>query len=72
MKLTKRDIAEGLGLTYDGEESDDQGCYYHTFHFCGKMIQRTSCYYSIDEAWDEAADKLLDPLVDYLLGNLDD
>lgn len=75
MKLTKRDVAEGLGMTYQGTSWEYEGDYeleYHEFNFNSKRIL-INCYaYSVDEAWEEAADKLLEPLVDYLLGNLDD
>ena len=70
MKLEKRDVAECLGLSYDGEESHDQGNYYHTFYFCGKMIQDTSICYSVEEAWEDAANKVLEPLVELLKGKL--
>lgn len=70
MKLEKRDVAEALGLTYDGEESDGQGSYYHTFYFCGKMIQDTSICYGADEAWEDAANKVLEPLVELLKSKL--
>lgn len=66
MKLEKRDIAECLGLTYNGTEPDIYGTYYHTFYFCGEMIQDTNSYYSIEEAWEDAADKVLEPLVELL------
>jgi hypothetical protein len=75
MKLTKRDVAEGLGLTYRGTswEYDSNGIEYnfHKFSFNGKQILLWASK-DLDEAWEEAAEKLLEPLVDYLLGNLDD
>lgn len=72
MKLTKRDIAEGLGLVYNDEEySEKDDLYYHVFSF-GKKTIYIHGRRELDDAWEEAAEKLLDPLVDYLLGNLDD
>jgi hypothetical protein len=75
MKLTKRDVAEGLGLTYHGTswEYDSDGVEYefHKFSFGGKDML-VWANRELDEAWEEAAKKLLEPLVDYLLGNLDD
>ncbi len=70
MKLEKRDVAECLGLTYDGEESDTYGDYYHTFYFRGKMIQDTTICYSAEEAWEEAANKVLEPFVELLKSKL--
>lgn len=70
MKLTKVDIAEGLGMTYHG--ICDFGSFeYHYFSFLGKEI-KVSHRCTEKQAWEEAAEKLLEPLVDYLLGNLDD
>jgi len=70
MKLTKRDVAEGLGMIYI--DVRDRGYYdYHVFEFRGKEILVGS-YTDIERAWEEAAEKLLEPLADYLLGNLDD
>jgi hypothetical protein len=71
MKLTKRDVAEALGMTYIGEEYVEDEGYFHTFELCGKSVfVRT--YRDFEEAQERAAEKLLEPLVDYLLGNLDD
>lgn len=68
MKLTKVDIAQALGLKYNG-------CFIggnHMFSFNGKSLVVPMRSWEEEEPWEEAAEKLLEPLVDYLLGNLDD
>lgn len=71
MKLTKVDIAEGLGMIYTGEEYIEDEGFFHVFQFSGKQV-RVRAYNGLEQAWEEASEKLLEPLVDYLLGNLDD
>jgi hypothetical protein len=76
MKLTKRDVAEVLGLKFISEAPTNFGLGRHSaryaFEFRRKVFYNYGNENSLDEAWEEAAEKLLEPLVDYLLGNLDD
>jgi hypothetical protein len=77
MKLTKRDIAEALGMTYIGIqhkyiEFSDYHEDFHVFAFGSKIVEISMSYKTLEKCREEAAEKLLEPLVDYLLGNLAD
>ena len=65
MKLEKRDVAECLGLVYNGTCWNEEDNHVHYFQCFGKDIY-TDVRYDIDEAWEEAADKVLEPLVELL------
>lgn len=75
MKLQKRDIAEALGLVYQGKINNQPaitglGCYeVHYFQFEDKNLY-CGGWYSEDEAWDGVSDLLLKPFIELLKGKL--
>jgi hypothetical protein len=75
MKLTKRDCAQVLGMTYHGTRWEfveyAHEAEFHVFEFRGKILMVDEDI-PLEQAWEQVAEKLLEPLVDYLLGNLDD
>jgi hypothetical protein len=74
MRLSRWDIAEGLGLTYEGtvdtipEEDDGAYNYVHSFCLRGKIIEINGYSYSEEEAKEKAAEELFDNLITLLGG----
>ena len=75
MKLEKRDVAEALGLGYNGTIFDEDNSTgfgaqsLHYFQFGGKDIY-SGCWNSEEDAWEEVSNILLEPLVELLKGKL--
>lgn len=73
MKLEKRDVAEALGLVYNGTsweyDSDGEEYEFHKFLFQGKEML-VWANRELDEAWEEASSLLLEPLVELLISKL--
>lgn len=65
MKLEKRDVAEALGLVYNGEKWDEEYDSYYEFDFNGKVMFITG-WHTDNTAWEEATNKVLEPLVELL------
>lgn len=71
MKLEKRDVAECLGLVYNGtifDEDNETGFgaqSLHYFQFAGKDVY-SGCWNSEEAAWEEVSNLLLEPLVELL------
>lgn len=69
MKLENRDIAEALGLVYNGVIEQIDGEYYHYFQFCSKDF-----YYSewrdLEECWEMASEEVLEPLMGLIVDKL--
>lgn len=75
MKLEKKDIAQALGLVYNGEIFDEDNSTgfgaqsLHYFQFGDKDLY-SGTWNDIDDAWDEVANVLLAPLVELLKEHL--
>lgn len=70
MKLEKRDVAEALGLVYNGEKWDfGNNSGYLVFDFNGKTLD-IGDWHTEESAWEEAANKVLEPLVELLRNKL--
>lgn len=69
MKLENRDIAEALGLVYNGVIEQIDGEYYHYFQFGSKDF-----YYSewrdLEECWEMASEKVVKPLMELIVDKL--
>ena len=71
MKLEKRDVAEALGLVYNGTIFDEDNSIefgaqsLHHFQFAGEDIY-SGCWNSEEDAWEEVSSLLLEPLVELL------
>lgn len=73
MKLEKRDVAQALGLVYNGEKFEydnftHKEYKFYKFSFEGKEILVHAV--ELGDAWEEATDKVLEPLVELLKGKL--
>lgn len=67
MKLEKRDIAEALGLVYNGVgEIQSSDLIYHRFSFNGAELNLRAYSFNEEAAWEYAVDRLLNPLVELL------
>lgn len=71
MKLEKRDIAEALGLVYNGTIFDEDNSTgfgarsLHYFQFAGEDVY-SGTWNSEEDAWEEVSNLLLEPLVELL------
>ncbi len=74
MKLEKRDVAECLGLVYNGtkfgyDNFTHKEYKFYKFSFEGKEIL-VYADKELGEAWEESANKVLEPLVELLKSKL--
>ena len=68
MKLEKKDIAQALGLVYNGVVKLEEA-YYHCFQFGSKDFYYVYCD-DLEECWEYASEEVLEPLMGLIVDKL--